>query len=87
MLGASQLRQRVRPFLEPPTELTAESLWSEVSTRLQGALSTTYSIWFSEVTAVGLSDDAFVLGVPNEFMRDQIAEQVSSARSRRSATT
>jgi chromosomal replication initiator protein len=75
MLGASRPRQRVRPFLEPTTELTAESLWSEVSTRLQGALSTTYSIWFSEVTAVGLSDDAFVLGVPNEFMRDQITEK------------
>jgi chromosomal replication initiator protein len=61
--------------LEPTPELTAETLWSEVSTRLQGALSTTYSIWFSDVTAVGLSDDAFVLGLPNEFMRDQVEEK------------
>jgi chromosomal replication initiator protein len=61
--------------LEQTPELTAETLWNEVSTRLQGALSTTYSIWFSDVTAVGLSDDAFVLGVPNEFMRDQVEEK------------
>jgi chromosomal replication initiator protein len=61
--------------LEPTPELTAETLWNEVSTRLQGALSTTYSIWFSDVTAVGLSDDAFVLGLPNEFMRDQVEEK------------
>jgi chromosomal replication initiator protein len=61
--------------LEQTPELTAETLWNEVSTRLQGALSTTYSIWFSDVTAVGLSDDAFVLGVPNEFMRDQVGEK------------
>ena len=61
--------------MEPTPELTAETLWNEVSTRLQGALSTTYSIWFSDVTAVGLSDDAFVLGLPNEFMRDQVEEK------------
>jgi chromosomal replication initiator protein len=62
-------------FLEPTPELTAETLWNEVSTRLQGALSTTYAIWFSDVTAVDLSDDAFVLALPNEFMRDQVEEK------------
>src|SRR5215211_2919091 len=75
MLGASSARPLNPPFLEQTPELTAETLWNEVSTRLQGALSTTYSIWFSDVAAVGLSDDAFVLGVPNEFMRDQVEEK------------
>src|SRR5215208_4737486 len=63
-------------FLEPTTELTTESLWSEVSTRLRGALSdTSYNIWFAEVSGLGLSDDAFVLGLPNEFMRDQVEDK------------
>jgi len=62
--------------LEPTTELTPESLWSEVSTRLRGALSdTSYNIWFAEVNGLGLSDDAFVLGLPNEFMRDQVEDK------------
>jgi chromosomal replication initiator protein len=62
--------------LEHTTELTAETLWSEVSTRLKGALSdTSYNIWFAEVSGLGLSDDAFVLGVPNEFMQEQIEDK------------
>jgi chromosomal replication initiator protein len=76
MLGLPDCGRLTSPFLEPTTELTAESLWSEVSTRLKGALSdTSYNIWFAEMSALGLSDDAFVLSAPNEFMRDQIEDK------------
>jgi chromosomal replication initiator protein len=56
-----------------PIELTAESLWNEVAGRLKGALNeTTYRTWFAEAEAADLSDDAFVLGVPNDFTREWI---------------
>src|SRR5919201_2692180 len=59
--------------VEPSIELTAESLWSEVSSRLRGALNeTTYRTWFNHVEGVQLSDDEFVLSVPNDFARDWI---------------
>jgi chromosomal replication initiator protein len=59
--------------VEPSTELTAESLWSEVSSRLRGALNeTTYRTWFDHVEGIQLSDDEFVLAVPNDFTRDWI---------------
>jgi len=59
--------------VERQIELTAESLWSEVSSRLRGALNeTTYRTWFAEADAAELSDDAFVLGVPNDFTREWI---------------
>jgi chromosomal replication initiator protein len=53
--------------------LTAESLWNEVAGRLKGALNeTTYRTWFAEAEGAELSDDAFVLGVPNDFTREWI---------------
>jgi len=59
--------------VEPQTELTAESLWSEVSSRLRGALNeTTYRTWFDHVDGVQLTDEEFVLSVPNDFARDWI---------------
>ena len=59
--------------MEPPIELTAESLWSEVSSRLRGALNeTTYRTWFDHVRGLELTDDEFVLSVPNDFTRDWI---------------
>jgi chromosomal replication initiator protein len=59
--------------VEPSIELTAESLWSEVSSRLRGALNeTTYRTWFDHVEGIHLSDDQFVLAVPNDFTRDWI---------------
>jgi len=59
--------------VEPPIELTAESLWSEVSSRLRGALNeTTYRTWFDHVDGVDLTDEEFVLSVPNVFARDWI---------------
>jgi len=54
-------------------ELTAESLWTEVSGRLQGALNdTTYGTWFGDVSSRELTEEAFVLSVPNDFTRDWI---------------
>ena len=59
--------------VEDEHELTAEGLWSEVSGRLRGALNdTTYGTWFREASGLELSDDRFVLGVPNDFTRDWI---------------
>jgi len=59
--------------VEPSIELTAEGLWSEVSGRLRGALNeTTYRTWFDHVEGLELSDDEFVLAVPNDFTRDWI---------------
>src|SRR5207244_8024424 len=56
-----------------PVELTAEGLWEDVSARLRGALNEkAYCNWFSEVGAVGVDDDTFVLGVPNDFTREWI---------------
>jgi chromosomal replication initiator protein len=56
-----------------PIELTAESLWNEVAGRLKGALNeTTYRTWFAEAEGTELSDDTFVLGVPNDFTREWI---------------
>ena len=54
-------------------ELTAARLWDDVAARLRGALNEkTFHNWFSEVVAVGLDDDTFVLGVPNDFTREWI---------------
>ena len=59
--------------MERPIELTAETLWNEVSGRLKGALNeTTYRTWFAEAEGHKLTDDAFVLGVPNDFTREWI---------------
>jgi chromosomal replication initiator protein len=59
--------------VDRPIELTAESLWNEVAGRLKGALNeTTYRTWFAEAEGSELSDDAFVLGVPNDFTREWI---------------
>ncbi len=54
-------------------ELTAESLWTEVSGRLKGALNdTTFGTWFADVSSRELTDEAFVLVVPNDFTREWI---------------
>ncbi len=59
--------------MEHQIELTAESLWNEVAGRLRGALNdATYSTWFGEAAGLELSDNIFVLRVPNDFTRDWI---------------
>src|SRR5919198_6448997 len=74
MLGRSPVPQKEHASgVEPSIELTAESLWSEVSSRLRGALNeTTYRTWFGEVDAAELGDSDFILAVPNDFTRDWI---------------
>ena len=59
--------------MEQPIELTAETLWTEVSGRLKGALNdSTYRTWFGEVEGHEISDEVFVLAVPNDFTREWI---------------
>ena len=59
--------------MEPPTQLTADALWDEVSSRLKEALNEqTYSTWFGEASGVALTSDAFVMHVPNDFTREWI---------------
>jgi chromosomal replication initiator protein len=59
--------------VEHPSELTAESLWEDVSARLRGALNdTTFATWFGQVEAVSVDDDTFVLAVPTDFARQWI---------------
>src|SRR5258705_13442471 len=59
--------------VERQTELTAESLWDDVSSRLRDALNdTTYSTWFGEVDGEELDGERFVLAVPNDFTREWI---------------
>jgi chromosomal replication initiator protein len=50
-----------------------QDLWTEVSGRLKGALNdTTYGTWFGDVSSRELTDEAFVISVPNDFTRDWI---------------
>ncbi|HJU48605.1 MAG TPA: chromosomal replication initiator protein DnaA [Gaiellaceae bacterium] len=59
--------------MEHAVEPTAARLWDEVSSRLREALNeTTYGTWFGEAAAVGLTDDAFTIQVPNDFTREWI---------------
>ena len=59
--------------MEHAAELTAETLWSEVADRLRGALNeTTYRTWFADARPEELSDDGFVLTLPNDFAREWI---------------
>ena len=73
MLAAPRAGEEWYRGVDRPIELTAESLWNEVAGRLKGALNeTTYRTWFAEAEGTELSDDAFVLGVPNDFTREWI---------------
>ena len=59
--------------MEHAVEPTAARLWDEVSSRLREALNeTTYGTWFGEAAAAELTDDAFVIQVPNDFTREWI---------------
>jgi chromosomal replication initiator protein len=59
--------------VEHPTELSAESLWDEVSSRLRGALNeTTFSTWFEKARGSALTDSDFTIAVPNDFTREWI---------------
>lgn len=74
MLGARWRRvEEQGERVDQPIELTADTLWTEVSGRLKGALNdSTYRTWFGEVEGRELSDEVFVLAVPNDFTREWI---------------
>jgi chromosomal replication initiator protein len=53
--------------------LSAEDLWTEVSERLRSALNeSTYRTWFSDAEGLDLTDESFMLRVPNDFAREWI---------------
>jgi len=59
--------------VEHQIELTAESLWEEVASRLKGALNeATFGSWFGSAEGLALTDDTFTLSVPNDFTREWI---------------
>jgi chromosomal replication initiator protein len=54
-------------------ELTAESLWAEVAGRLKDALNTTtYGTWFAGAGGAEVTDELFLISVPNGFTREWI---------------
>ena len=59
--------------MEDQIELTAESLWNEVASRLREALNeATFGTWFGGANGAALTNDAFTLAVPNDFTREWI---------------
>ena len=62
-----------RTALEHAGERTAEQLWDAVSRRLRETLNeTTHATWFAAAGGAHLSDEAFVVVVPNDFTREWI---------------
>jgi chromosomal replication initiator protein len=61
--------------VQRPAELSAESLWTEVSNRLRDALNeSTFTTWFTDAEPIELSSERFVLAVPNDFTRTWIED-------------
>jgi len=59
--------------VDEPLELSADTLWTEVSERLQDALNeNTYGTWFGEARGEALGGELFVVAVPNDFTRDWV---------------
>ena len=66
-------RRRTQAVVEGSLELSADRVWTEVSARLRDALSErTFATWLSQVAAGELTDEEFVLEVPNDFTREWI---------------
>ena len=60
-------------------EWSAETLWSDVSGRLKGALNdAAYRTWFSEARPSALQADELVVAVPNNFTREWIENHFGS---------
>ncbi|HSE82770.1 MAG TPA: chromosomal replication initiator protein DnaA [Gaiellaceae bacterium] len=59
--------------MQRASELSADALWGEITSRLRDALNdATFTTWFADAGAGSLDDQAFVLLVPNDFTRDWI---------------
>jgi chromosomal replication initiator protein len=74
MLALLFVREKERAGgVEAPIELTADTVWSDVASRLRGALNeSTFHNWFGQVGGMELTDEAFVVAVPNDFTREWI---------------
>ena len=73
MIAASRsLAEGAAPSVEGPVQLSAETLWTEVSAHLRAQLSDgPYAQWFTGASGA-LEDDAFVLLVRDAFTREWI---------------
>jgi chromosomal replication initiator protein len=73
MIAVSRsLAEGAPPGVEGPVQLSAETLWTEVSARLKETLSDgPYAQWFSGAHGT-LEDDAFVLSARDDFTREWI---------------
>ena len=60
-------------MVERSTELSAETLWTEIAARLEEALNeTTFRTWFADAGGADLDEESFVVSVPNGFTREWI---------------
>jgi chromosomal replication initiator protein len=73
MIAASRsLAEGATPGVERPVQLSAESLWSDISARLKETLDDgPYTQWFSDADGE-LEDDAFVVTTRDDFTRQWI---------------
>jgi chromosomal replication initiator protein len=72
MIAASGVWRGAARIVEGPVQLSAETLWSEVSGRLRATLNDgPYAQWFTGASGA-LEDDAFVLSVRDDFTREWI---------------
>jgi chromosomal replication initiator protein len=72
MIAAPGVWRGAARTVEGPVQLSAESLWSEVSARVRESLSDgPYAQWFTGATGA-LEDDAFVLSVRDDFTREWV---------------
>jgi chromosomal replication initiator protein len=59
--------------VERPAQLSADTLWTDISTRLREALNeSTFTTWFAGAEPADLDRENFVLAVPNDFTREWI---------------
>jgi chromosomal replication initiator protein len=59
--------------------MTSDGLWTEVTGRLKSALNeSAYRTWFGEARPLGISNDEFVVAVPNNFTREWIESHFGS---------
>jgi chromosomal replication initiator protein len=73
ILGASSMAVRGAARVEQQLALSGSEVWNEVGNRLRESLNEqTFQTWFAEARGLQVTDDAFVLVVPNAFTRDWI---------------
>jgi chromosomal replication initiator protein len=61
-----------------PTDDQLTRIWDEAKKHLRGRLNeAAFQFWFDRTLPLGLDDDAFVIGVPNDFVRDWIDQRLA----------